>query len=587
MAKFISELKSYAMIPLVAKPNAGMPKLIGNRTSFGMGVNEFSLHIRKIASSGANMIGGCCGTTPAHIAQLKKTLVSFNPIPPSNQAISALSSPRQGVVLKQKKNFFVVGEKINPTGKKRLQIELSRGKLSLLRQLAKEQQDQGADLLDVNVGIAGINEKKLMQETICALTVITGLPLVVDSAKPEVVEAAVRLYPGRTLINSISGEKNKLKKLLPIAKKYGAMFVLLPLAGKELPKTFLARKKIIKLIFKKARKIGLNKSDFLVDGLVMPLSLSNRSAQEVLKVIRWCSDSFGANTIMGLSNISFGMPKRHIINRAFLTLAKKNGLTLAIADPLDNRPIRNKLAENLLLGKDKGGIKFVTKYLKEKERRMGVRKDRLSPQEKVYKSILDGNKEDIRGVINEALTLGFKPLRLMQKVMIPAVIKVGEFFEKKKYFLPQLIASAETMKKGTQYLESFLKKDITKMQKKAIILMATVQGDVHDIGKNIVSLMLENHGFQIIDLGKDVSTERIIQEIKRHSPDIVGLSALMTTTMVEMEDIISAAKREGLKCDFLVGGAVLNKSYARSIGAEYAKDGVEAVRVAEKLYKKK
>ena len=441
-------------------------------------------------------------------------------------------------------------------------------------------------LLDVNVGAEGVDEIKTLKNVINILAVNSSLPLVIDSSKVEAVEAALRVYPGRALINSISGEKNKLKKLLALAAKYGAMFILLPLKGKSLPKTFGERRKIISNILKEAKKFGFSKEDIIVDAMALAASSQPKAAIETLKTIAWVSHNAKCNSVVGLSNISFGLPKRALINATFLALAKRKGLSLAIANPSKLKAKYSQLAENLLLNKDKDAKAFLAYFSKTSKEKKGV-KVFLSAEEKISQAIIGGNREDIKELIREAVSSGRKASELVYKIMIPAIERVGDLFDRKEYFLPQLIASAEAMKIAFRELKPYLKDDDLGRGKKTIVLLATVRGDIHDIGKNIVALMLKNHGFDIIDLGKDVTTERIIKEIKRHKSSIVGLSSLMTTTMVNMKEVVDRAKEEGLDCRFIVGGAVVARSFARALGAEYAGDSVEAVRVVKCLNKDK
>jgi 5-methyltetrahydrofolate--homocysteine methyltransferase len=364
------------------------------------------------------------------------------------------------------------------------------------------------------------------------------------------------------------------------------MFILLPLDSKEVPLTFKERKKIIKKIFKKAKALGFRNEDIVVDGLAMAISCSSSAALETLKTIDWCAKTLKCNTVIGLSNISFGLPQRKILNATFLKMARAKGLTLAIADPLHNILQRNKLAENVLLNKDKGCLKFIACYSKSQQINFKQkRKQTLNYKQLIFNAILDGNREDINELIGQAVNSGADAFMLIQEVIIPAIIRVGELFDKKEYFLPQLIVSAEAMEKGLSYLRPHLKKDELVKGQKATVVIATVKGDIHDIGKNIVVLMLKNYGFKVIDLGKDVSARNIILEAKHSGAAIVGLSALMTTTMVQMKEVINLAKKEALNCHFMIGGAVLNQTYAESIGAAYAKDGIGAVRLAEKLWK--
>ena len=580
MKKIISEMKPYAKVPIVAKPNAGMPKLIGQRTYFDMDPKNFAILGKELIRAGANIIGGCCGTTPGHIHELGKRVKHIKPKMPLEKDIKALSSARSYFAIG--KNLSIIGERINPTGKKKLKKELLNNKMSIVRKFSKEQEHNGASLLDVNVGAPGISEKEAMLEAISNISVITDLPLVIDSSDVNVIEKALRFYPGRALINSISGESKKIDKLLKLAKKYGAMFILLPILGKKIPETFFERKKVINKILKEALKNGFTKNDIIIDALTMSLSSDPKAPLVTLDTIEWCSKTLKMSTVIGLSNVSFGMPSRSIINSSFLYLAKEKGLTFAIADPSISKPKKNEAAIKLLLNKDKNGSNFIEKYSK-KSKKSQDKKIHLTPGKEVYKIIIEGEKESIKQAVKRVLNSSEKASYILEKRMIPAIVTVGKLFDKKEYFLPQLIASAETMKEGFKVLEPILKKDKTIRKEKAIILMATVKGDIHDIGKNIVSLVLKNHGFKIIDLGKDVSSKKIIQAIRKYSPDIVGLSALMTTTMVSMKEVVNMANREGLKCKFMVGGAVLDRAYAGLIGAEYGKDGVEAIKLAKKL----
>ncbi len=586
MIRLIKMMKPYAKIPLVAKPNAGMPKFSKGITTFDMTAGEFGSYAKQFVRAGVNLLGGCCGTTPEHIRQLKKRIADSSSVLPLRNAISALSSARAHVILKGKKELVKVGECINPTGKKSLQEELKKQKMSLVRLLAAQQQASGAKVLDVNAGVAGIDEKYTLEKMINVLSVCTELPLVIDSADIDAVERALRIYPGRAMINSISAERHKLKKLLPVAAKYGAMFIALPLNNRDVPKTFAMRRKIILQIFEHAKRFGFTKSDLVVDGLIMTVSSYPQAAIETLKTIRWAANIFKANTICGLSNISFGMPQRVLINSTYLSLLKKSGLSMVITNPMHPEVKYNKAAEKVLMGKDKNALAYINycNKLSAKNKITVKNKQRsFSPQEKVYNAIIKGDRDDIKGYVLEALNLKVEPSLLVQKVMIPAINKVGDMFEKKEYFLPQLIASAEAMKIAFRCLKPYLKKSKIKSAKKNVIILATVKGDIHDIGKNIISLLLENHGFEVVDLGKDVGAERIIREIRKQKAPLVGLSALMTTTMLNMEQVIKAARKESLKCTFIVGGAVITGAFAHSIGAEYAKDGIGAVNLAKKL----
>ncbi len=584
MIQLIAAMKPYATVPLVAKPNAGMPELIGDKTVFNMEPEEFAAYGKEFISRGVNILGGCCGTAPDHIRKLKEEITGRKPLAPVRKSVSAVSSSRKAIVFEQNKPLLIIGEGINPTGKKKLQEELLEGKMTLVRQIARGQEKKGADLLDVNVGVPGIDEQKTMAGVINLLATVSNLPLVIDSSNIKVIEAALRLYPGRALINSITGEKEKLSKLLPLAAGYGAMLILLPLDDGGVPETAEERKEIIKDVFKEAGNYKFTKDDIIVDGLVMAVSSNPHASLEALETVEWCSGNFKCRTLLGLTNVSFGMPQRKWLNAAYLAMAAGRGLTMAIANPEVEEFMNIKAATDVLGNRDEDASAylalFTKRVLQEDEEKI---QKAISPAEKVFRNVLEGNREEIESVLSEALHEGVSAAKLVHEVMIPAITEVGELFDKKEYFLPQLIASAETMKKGLAYLDPCLTDDKSAQKQKGSVVVATVKGDIHDIGKNIVALMLSNHGFDIIDLGKDVSAERIVEEVRRSGSEIVALSALMTTTMVNMKQIIDAVRNEGLKCSFMAGGAVVTKSYADSIGAHYAKDGVEAVHVAENI----
>jgi 5-methyltetrahydrofolate--homocysteine methyltransferase len=582
MVRFIGAMKPYAKIPLIAKPNAGLPKTMSGTTVYDMDAAEFASRAVALIAAGAGILGGCCGTTPQHLAALRKAVSRKKPTPPLRKSLAALSSARRTLLLEPGRPLAVIGEGINPTGRKALQEELREGKTALARQMARDQEAAGAALLDVNVGVPGIDQEKAMQEVVLALSAVTELPLVIDSAKAEPIERALRVYPGRALINSISGEKEKLKKLLPVAAKYGAMFILLPLTDQGIPETAEKRAVVVRAIEREARKHGFTRDDFLVDGIVMTAASNPKAPLETIRTVRWATETFGARTVVGLSNVSFGMPERKWINTSFLAMAAASGLTAAIANPTSEELMFVKKAADVLGGRDRDAATWIAHCAKAAGGKKGAPIEPLPPERKIREAILDGNREAVAGLVGETLKAGFDAAKLAQEIMIPAIVEVGERFGRKEYFLPQLIASGETMKIGMEALDPFLKEGL-KAGARDTILIATVKGDIHDIGKNIVALMLRNHGYQVVDLGKDVGAERIVREIERHRPRAVGLSALMTTTMTQMKEVIGLARKQGEQCPFVVGGAVVTKAYAESIGAEYARDGVEAVQVVQRI----
>jgi len=591
MLSFIEAMKPYATVPLAAKPNAGLPRLDGDNTFFDMDAATFAAHGPAFTAAGVNLLGGCCGTTPDHIRALAETLRNAPARPPVRTSLSAVSSARSFRLLERDKPLVIVGERLNPTGKKALQQELLAGRMSLVRQMTREQEQQQADLLDVNVGVPGIDEIKTIREVISLLATATELPLVIDTSKWETMETALRLYPGRALINSISGEKEKCERLLPLAARYGAMFILLPLADGVVPETADRRIAIVRDVYGRARQFGFTKEDIVIDGLVMTAATNFRAPAETLKTISWCANRFQARTILGISNVSFGLPERKWLNAAFLAMAQRSGLTMAIANPSMEELMAVKYAGDVLTGTDVQAAAYINHFARAVEDGIPASAAPASaprsPEEKIRAAIQEGNRDDIAELVEIALTAGIEAQYIVDDLLIPAIVQVGELFDRKIYFLPQLIASAETMKKALTVLEPLLHSSGAPARTRGTVVMATVKGDIHDIGKNIVVLLLKNHGFRVIDLGKDVPTETILETIKTEKPDVVGLSALMTTTMVSMKTAIEQAGKEGLNCPFLIGGAVVTRSYADAIGAAYARDGVEAVRVVTRLIKNK
>lgn len=588
MVKFIKQMRPYAKVPLIAKPNAGLPKLVDGKTVFSMGATEFGINVKTLLDSGVNLIGGCCGTSPEYIKEVKDRVRQSNPAEIKPVNYSAVTSTRKTVFMGFDEPLTIIGERINPTGKKKLQEELREGKTAELRRFALEQTEKGAAILDVNVGMPGIDEKAKMVEVAELLSSMVEAPLCLDSANPEVLEAALRIYPGRALINSISGEKAKMQKLLPVAAKYGAMFILLPLGDNGLPETADERIRIIEEVYSEAEKCGFNKQDVIVDGLVLTVSSNQAAARETLKLINWTTYHFKANSNIGLSNVSYGLPERTWVNAAFLAMAVGSGLTAVIANPSSELLMNMKMASDVLTGTDEGCRSYLNYFAKRGETHKSVASGEpilLSNVDRIYQGIISGDKEGVIISLDNAVKEGHEPGVLVDKYLIPAITEVGELYDEKKYFLPQLIQSAEAMKNAFAYLEPLLKETSGKgLKDKPKVILATVKGDIHDIGKNIVALMLRNYGFEVYDLGKDVAACEIITKAKTLGAQIIGLSALMTTTMVEMEKVISLARKEGLKAKFIIGGAVVTEQYAKEIEADgYAADAHKAVKLAQRL----
>ncbi len=629
MQRTISEMAAVTRIPIIAKPNAGLPFVdeAGN-TCYNMSAEEFAEEMKVLVQAGASILGGCCGTSPEYIAAIHNAFgthiqenVSRRP-----EGIRHLTSERMTVEFGLEGNFIIVGERINPTGKKLLQAQLREGNMEKVLQFAEEQEKCGAQILDVNMGMSGIDEKEMMLRAIEEISGVTNLPLALDSSYVDVLEAALRHYPGRALINSISLETEKFEKLLPIAAKYGAMFILLPLSDKGLPENLDEKKQIIQTIYDKAISLGMCKEDIIVDGLVTTVGANKYAALETLETIRYCKEK-GLATICGLSNISFGMPERGFVNTAFLTLAIQAGLTMAISNPSQELLVSCALATDLLLAKDEADIRYIEYANEVKENRekkeaqlqvkLATVKDAAAKEnivtnvdsgktaegdknivngneqdasqalnescEKLRNAVLKGNRNGIARLTQEALEQGEDAGFLLNEVLLPAINTVGDYFDKGKYFLPQLIASAEAMKNSIELLEPLLKKE-TDGGEMPVVVIATVEGDIHDIGKNLVALMLKNHGFQVVDLGKDVPKEKIVQAAKEYQAKFIALSALMTTTMQRMREVIEYAKTEGIDAKVIIGGAVITQEYADEIGADgYSKDAADAVKLAKRL----
>lgn len=628
MADMIRSMAEAVEIPVIAKPNAGLPFVDeeGN-TCYDMQEDAFAEEMKLLIEAGASIVGGCCGTDPTYIKALKTAFgTERTVVRETKKNIRYLASERKTVAFSLEDNFIVVGERINPTGKKKLQAALREGSLDMVKDFAEEQEACGAQILDVNMGMGGIDEKEMMLRAIEEVSTVTNLPLSLDSSHVSVLEAALRKYPGRALVNSVSYEKEKFEKLLPIVKKYGAMFILLPLSDAGLPADLQEKKDIIGKITERAYSLGFKKEDIIVDGLVNTVGANKKAGIETLETIRYCKAE-GLATICGLSNISFGMPERGYVNTAFLTMAIQAGLTMAIANPSQELLMSCAFAADLLLNKEGADMRYIeyAGMVKEKKEAQalaaqaamaeavktgaaagaqnkagatagtnvpstGTSQSRtagdavLTPaRQKLYDAVLKGNKSGIVQITKAALDDGEDARELLDMVLLPAINKVGDFFDSGKYFLPQLIAGAEAMKLAIEVLEPLMLKE-NAGEDMPVVVIATVEGDIHDIGKNLVALMLKNYGFRVIDLGKDVPKEKIIEAAKEHHASIIALSALMTTTMKQMENVINYAKEQGVNAKVMVGGAVITEEYAKEIGADgYSKDAADAVKLAGRL----
>lgn len=607
MVHIVKTMYEYATIPVLAKPNAGLPELEDGKTVYATTPEEFGRDGRLLIEAGARIIGGCCGNTPAHIKALHDSIQDMMPLPIGKRShYRVLASERQLMEIDIDGPFQVIGERINPTGKKKLQAELREGKLDIVRKMAREQEQNGAAILDINMGTNGIDEKEMMLKAIYEVTEVTGLPLCIDTSFPDVMEAALRIYPGRALINSISYEQEKLKALLPVAKKYGAMFIMLPVSDNGIPKTLAEKHDILTKLVEAAEEQGFTREDIVIDGLVATVGALPTAAMDCMATFRFCKDELGVPTVCGLSNISFGLPNRAYVNMTFLAMSIASGLTMAIANPSQDMLMNIAAASNMLMHKEGSDIAYIKRMQyfdkKEAEKKRQYDAELLAGTGKVietvaateetkdaladnpvYKAVIEGEKSNIVAYAQEELKKGLAPEEVINTLLIPAINKVGDFFDKQIYFLPQLISSANAMETAIAYLEPLIEKDPNK-EAMATIVVATVEGDVHDIGKNLVALMLRNYGYNVIDLGKDVPAQKIIDTALEKDASIVGLSALMTTTMMRMKDVIKQAADAHYTGKIIIGGAAVTPSFSDEIGADgYSKDAAECVKLVGSL----
>jgi len=578
LMKVMSKFASATDLSLIVEPNAGLPKMVQGKTVYPASPDYMAKYALEFVNLGINIVGSCCGSGPEHTKAIVKLVGDREPKERKIMPETRLAS-RTKVVSFDKKPV-IIGERINPTGKKALRKELRNDKFSLVREEAKKQEEEGAKILDINVSEEEIDEARVFRKAILVIEKTTDLPLSIDSPNPEAIEKALKVTGGKALINSVNGKEESLKTILPLAKRFGAAIIGLTLDEEGIPKTVEKRLEIAKKIIDRAVKVGISKEDIFIDTLTLTVASQQEQVMESLEALKLIKEELGVKTILGISNISFGLPNRPLLNATFLHLAEEYGLDAAIMNPKDANLKSSSLALKVLKGEDKGAKRYIRVQ-------RGVVEEEIKPKEEVdiktqlSEAIIGGNKEGILRLAEEALKEGLKPLEIIDEVLTPAITLVGERYDEGTYFLPQLISSAEVMKLASERLSREMKKETISTQGK--IVMATVEGDIHDIGKNIVSLLLSNHGFEVIDLGKGIKKEKIIQEAVSQKADLIGLSALMTTTMGRMKEIRDELKRRRIDIPTLVGGAVVTNQYAKRIGATYAKDAIEAVRKAKEL----
>ncbi|MDD5793836.1 homocysteine S-methyltransferase family protein [Clostridium sp. HCP1S3_B4] len=584
----VKRITDVSNIPIMTQPNAGLPVIEFGETTYKLTAAEFKKTLTEFVSFGVSIVGGCCGTTPEFIKGLREIADSTKRVKRKLNNDSAVCTPSKVVKIDSPK---VIGERINPTGKKIFQQALIDNNIDYIIGKAIEQVEAGADILDVNVGLPQIDEKAMMINVIGELQAVIDTPLQIDSSNSDVIEAGLRKYAGKAIVNSVNGEDEVLDRILPIVKKYGASVVGLTLDKRGIPKTAEERFKIAEKIVNRAKEYGIDKKNVFIDCLVLTASAEQDKVKETLKAVRMVTEKLGVNTVLGVSNISFGLPCRDLINETFFSLALANGLTLPIMNPNKQGMMNVINAYNVLYNIDKGSNKFISMYAGAEVNGPSItlaqKKDDSSSEEKSddIKYIVVKGLKDQAAPATRKLLESLDELEVVNNYLIPALDIVGAKYEKGEIFLPQLIQAAETVKKAFDVIKENLVKSSSENISKGKIVIATVKGDIHDIGKNIVKVILENYGYEILDLGKDVPIEKVVETAINENVKLVGLSALMTTTVKSMEDTIKALHESGYKGEVFVGGAVLTQETADLIKADYyCKDAKESVEVAKKVF---
>ena len=576
MPPLAEELLQWSTLPIILKPNAGLPDPAGG--GYDITPAEFAAHLARLADCGIKIFGGCCGTTPEYIALLKQELDKTSVANVPRAVPAAVCSPTTVVPVDRVR---VIGERINPTGKKLMKEALRRGDVDFMLGQALAQTQAGADILDVNVGLPDIDEPTMMVRTVKALQGITDAPLQLDSTDPTVLERALRIYCGKAIVNSVNGEQAVLDRILPLVRKYGAAVVGLTLDENGIPKTAEERLAIARRILDAALAHGIRKEDVYIDCLTLTASAEQEGAQQTLQALRMVKEQLGLKTVLGVSNISFGLPARPVVNQNFLTMAMVYGLDLPIINPNVDSMMAAVRSYHLLMNVDTDAREFIAAYA-DAPAAAPAPAAGIRPLDEIVRA---GLKGEAAPATRALLADGTDPMDIINTVLVPALDSVGADFEAGRSFLPQLIQSAGAAQAAFEVLREHMSADTAVASAQNTIVLATVKGDIHDIGKNIVKVLLENYGYTVVDLGKDVAPEAIVQAVKKHNAPLVGLSALMTTTLKAMEDTISLLHKEDIPCKVMVGGAVLTADYARQIGADfYARDAKQGVDIARAVF---
>ena len=588
MMPILDEILKIASVPVIVKPNAGLPKQRDGEVYYDVVPEEFAGYMTEIVKRGACLVGGCCGTTPAHIREMVKAVKESGAfekrkiLEPHHDTI--VSSYGKAVFLGGKPK--IIGERINPTGKKRFKQALKEHDLDYILKEGISQQDRGAHILDVNVGLPDIDEKAVMVEVVKELQSVSSLPLQIDTVDAEAMEAAMRIYNGKPMVNSVNGKQEEMDKVFPLIQKYGGVVVGLTIDEDGIPDTAEGRVRVAGKIIEEAKKYGIDKKDIVIDVLAMTISSDPESAKTTLEALKAVREKYGVCTVLGVSNISFGLPYRPAVNSNFYTMAMQNGLSAGIINPLSEDMMRSYYSYCALMNYDENCEEYIRQYGSVQPDKAGA-SGKTGAKITLKSAIIKGLKEEAHHAAY-AMVKEKPALEIINEEMIPALDEVGKGFEKGTVFLPQLLMSADAAKIAFAVLKDELARNGDEGQKKEKIILATVKGDIHDIGKNIVKVLLENYSFDVIDLGKDVAPELIAETAVKEEAKLVGLSALMTTTVVSMEETIKLLRRMKPDCKVMVGGAVLNQEYADMIGADfYGKDAMQSVYYAQELFAEK
>ena len=585
----MERILKYSSVPVMFKPNAGLPKRVGQKTVYDVSPQEFSEEVLLQIKAGARAVGGCCGTTPEYIREIVKKAAGMKPLPVTDKEIMCVSSYTHTVEIG---SFPVlIGERINPTGKKRFKQALLDNDTGYILQEGIRQQEHGVHILDVNVGLPEIDEASALQNAVSELQAVVNLPLQIDTADARAMEGALRLYNGKAMVNSVSGKESVMRSIFPLVKKYGGVLVALTLDDDGIPKTAEGRVKIAEKILNTAKEYGISKKNIIFDPLAMAVSADPAAPSITLKAIRLIREKLGCRTSLGVSNVSFGLPARGAINGAFFSLALENGLSAAIMNPYSCDMMKAYFSYKALKGMDENFREYIafSEKISEDEPKEIINRKKKTGEEDIsaLKRAVSLGLKDEAARITKELLVSQQPLDIVKQDIIPALDAVGVGFENKTIYLPQLLMSAEAAKSSFEIIKTHMISNKGSVDVKCKFVIATVHGDIHDIGKNIVKLLLENYGFGVIDLGKDVPPEEIVSAVVESKAPIVGLSALMTTTVPAMEKTVKLLRKEAPWCSIAVGGAVLTGDYAKSIGADkYCRDAMETVRYAEKINKK-